>query len=238
MPRRAPLLALAVALVLTGAGRGGAEGVALGDAEAGAQVFGQCAGCHQVGPGARDGIGPHLNGLFDRRAGANAGYAYSRGMARMGADGLTWTLETLDAFIENPRALVSGTRMSLRGIEDPQKRRSLLAFLRRHSDRPSDIPEAAPTATRPEVELSPRVLALTGDRDYGEYLASECLACHQADGSAQGIPSITRWPERDFVVAMHAYKRQLRPHPVMQMVAARLADEEIAALASYFATLD
>jgi cytochrome c len=39
-------------------------------------------------------------------------------------------------------------------------------------------------------------------------------------------------------VAMHAYRQQLRPHPVMQMVAARLSDEEIAALAAYFKTLD
>ena len=37
---------------------------------------------------------------------------------------------------------------------------------------------------------------------------------------------------------MHAYKQQLRPHPVMQMMAGRLNDEEIAALAAYYATLD
>ena len=43
--------------------------------------------------------------------------------------------------------------------------------------------------------------------------------------------------EEDFVIAMHAYKRKLRPHPVMQMMAGRLADDEIAALAAWFATL-
>ena len=46
------------------------------------------------------------------------------------------------------------------------------------------------------------------------------------------------WPEIDFVVAMHAYKEKAREHPVMNMVAGRLNDEEIAALAAYFATLD
>ncbi|MCB1355818.1 MAG: c-type cytochrome, partial [Maritimibacter sp.] len=50
--------------------------------------------------------------------------------------------------------------------------------------------------------------------------------------------SIVSWPEEDFVVAMHAYKQELRPHPVMQMMAKRLNDEEIAALAAYFATLE
>ena len=62
--------------------------------------------------------------------------------------------------------------------------------------------------------------------------------CHQADGADEGIPSITNWPAEDFVVAMHAYKRQYRPHPVMQMMASRLSDEEIASLAAYFRKLE
>jgi cytochrome c len=37
---------------------------------------------------------------------------------------------------------------------------------------------------------------------------------------------------------MHAYKQKIRPHPVMQMMAGRLSDEEIAALAAYFAQID
>ena len=44
--------------------------------------------------------------------------------------------------------------------------------------------------------------------------------------------------KEDFVAAMHAYKRKLRPHPVMQMMAGRLSEEEIAALAAFFATLE
>jgi cytochrome c len=238
--RPAVLLApvLAVSLGLIGPGRAAAEAVAFGDAEAGAEVFLWCSGCHEIGPDAQDSVGPHLNGLFGRRAGAHEGYDYSESLARMGADGLVWDLETLDAYIEVPQSLVSGTRMSFPGIEDQQERNDLLAFLRRYSDSPANIPEAPPTALHVEVALPEEVLALVGDPEYGEYLASECLTCHQKDGSAQGIPSITKWPERNFVVAMHAYRQQLRPHPVMQMVAARLSDEEIAALAAYFKTLD
>jgi cytochrome c len=110
--------------------------------------------------------------------------------------------------------------------------------LREWSDRPQNIPEAEPTARKTDHDLDPAILALKGDPDYGEYLSSECSTCHQRDGSDQGIPSITGWPEEDFVVAMHAYKQKLRPHPVMQMMASRLNNEEIAALAAYFATLD
>jgi len=210
----------------------------LGDAEAGAKVFSMCSGCHEIGPGAKDRIGPHLNGIFGRAVGAHDGYRYSKSMARAGADGLIWTAETLDAYIENPRALVSKTRMSFRGLDDAQKRADLLAYLRDFSDSPANIPEAEPTAVGIDHDLDPAILALQGDPEYGEYLATECLTCHQADGSAEGIPSITLWPEEDFVIAMHAYKNKLRPHPVMQMMAGRLSNEEIAALAAYFNALE
>ncbi len=205
-----------------------------GDAEAGARVFKSCKSCHQVGEGARDRIGPALNGIFGRAAGSVEGFRYSTGMQRENADGLVWTWETLDAYIENPRALVSKTRMSFRGLKDPQKRADLLAYLRLFSDNPADIPEAEPTEVSALPLLPAEVLELVGDPAYGEYLSSECTTCHQVDGSDQGIPSITAWPVEDFVVAMHAYKEQLRPHPVMQMMAGRLTNEEIAALAAYF----
>lgn len=207
----------------------------IGNAENGEKVFRQCAACHQVGAGAKHRIGPHLNGVFDRRAGTIEGYgSYSSGLLRAGADGLVWTLDKLDAYLENPKALVSGTRMNFRGLKDSADRDDVLAYLRAFSASPQNIPEASPTARRSEVELLPEVLAIVGDRDYGEYLASECQTCHQRDGSDRGIPSITGWPIEDFVVAMHAYKRQVRPHMVMQSYAGRLTDEEIAALAAYF----
>ncbi len=222
-----------VALCMTGA----AWAEQIGDAEAGARVFRQCAGCHQVGKGATDKVGPHLNGIFGRNAAAHDDYSYSTSMLRAGDDGLIWTAETLDAYIENPRALVSKTRMSFRGLKDPADRADVLAYLRRFSDNPRDIPEAEPTALATDHDLDPAILALEGDPEYGEYLASECLTCHKSDGTSDGIPSITLWPTDDFVVAMHAYKRRLRPHPVMQMMAGRLNDEEIAALAAYFKDL-
>lgn len=210
----------------------------LGDAEAGEKVFSKCKGCHQIGIGAKDRIGPHLNGIFGRRAAAHEAFDYSEAMERAGADGMVWTARTLDAYLENPRALVSKTRMSFRGLKDATDRANVLAYMRDFSDNPRDVPEAEPTARATDHDLDPEILAIQGDPEYGEYLSNECLTCHRADGSAEGIPSITRWPTDDFVVAMHAYKNKLRPHPVMQMMAGRLNDEEIAALAAYFKDLD
>lgn len=209
-----------------------------GDADRGAGFWNQCKGCHEIGPEARIRIGPPLTGIFGRRAGAIEGFKYSKSMARMGADGLAWTFETLDAYIDNPKALVSGTRMTYRGLKDAQDRADLIAFMREYSDRPRDIPEAEPSIVYPGLQLADSVLELKGDPEFGEYLASECQTCHQESGGDDGIPSIIAWPEEDFVVAMHAYKQKLRPHPVMQMMAGRLTEEEIAALAAYFAMLE
>ncbi|MBU2982105.1 c-type cytochrome [Lentibacter algarum] len=210
----------------------------IGDAKAGTEVWEHCSACHQIGQGATSGIGPHLNGIFGRAAGGLEGFDYSKGLIREGNNGLVWSLDKLDAYLENPKALVSDTRMSFDGLETKKERDDILAFLRQFSDNPQNIPEAPPTARTHEIVLPPEVLAIVGDSEYGEYLASECTTCHQIDGANEGIPSITHWPQEDFVVAMHAYKVKVRPHPVMQMMAGRLTDEEIAALAAYFEKLE
>lgn len=239
---RPPLSALIIGLALSCASpsfvRADETAEQIGDAARGETVFGKCKGCHQVGAEAENRIGPHLNGIFGRKAGGLGDFRYSKSMTRASNDGMVWDIEHLHAYIENPRALVSGTRMSFRGLRDETDRNDVLAYLRQFSDSPQNIPEAEPTALKREIELPPEVLAIVGDAAYGEYLASECQTCHLQDGSDQGIPSITRWPEEDFVIAMHAYKQKLRPHPVMQMMAGRLNDEEIAALAAYFKDLE
>lgn len=225
-------------VALTGAAFGQQAADRIGDPERGAEIFDTCAGCHEVGRGAENLIGPHLNGIFGRKAAAVEGVFYSRDIQRAAGDGLIWNLELLDAYLENPKALVSGTRMNFDGLADPTDRADVLAYLRQFSDNPSNIPEAQPTARAREVDLPPEILAIVGDPEYGEYLSNECTTCHRRDGSDEGIPSITRWPQEDFVVAMHAYKRQIRVHPVMQMMAGRLSEEEIAALAAYFGAIE
>lgn len=214
-----------------------ADTVPLGDGDVGEKLFRQCAACHQVGPGARNMVGPKLNGVFDRRAGTMDGARYSPAMVAAGEAGLIWGREELDAYLADPRGFVPRNRMSFRGMSDPADRAHTIAYLRRFSDNPADIPEAAPTARALPHDLDPAILEVVGDPAYGEYLSSECTTCHQVDGDNDGIPSITGWPVEDFVIALHAYKVGGRTHPVMQMMAGRLSDEEISSLAEYFAGL-
>lgn len=77
--------------------------------------------------------------------------------------------------------------------------------------------------------------AYAGDRELGAYLSNECVACHQISGHVTGgVPRITGWPEDHFVAVMNSYKEKHRENPIMQTIAGRLADDEIAALAAYF----
>ena len=87
------------------------------------------------------------------------------------------------------------------------------------------------------VALVPAAAA-GGDVAYGEYLASECTSCHLvgADMPEGGVPLITGWDEEAFVATLQDYKSGFREHAAMQMIAARLGDEEMEALAAYFAT--
>ncbi len=211
-----------------------APGAWSADAERGRALFKQCKRCHQTGGGAEHRIGPHLNDVFGRAAGSLGDFRYSPAMKAAGSGGLVWTEATLDAFLSGPRALVPRSRMSFAGIEKKGDRADLLAWLRGFAGARPGLPPAEPTAMPEEYGLDPRLLAIEGDPDYGAYLAGECTTCHRLDGTGEGIPSITGWPLDDFVIALQAYKRGKRAHPAMQLVAGRLSDEEIAALAAHF----
>lgn len=77
-----------------------------------------------------------------------------------------------------------------------------------------------------------------GDRALGEYLAGECVTCHVPSGrQVAGIPSIVGWPEASFLAVMKAYASKQRDHQLMQAVAAKFSQDELAALAAYFGSL-
>jgi cytochrome c len=100
---------------------------AAGDPVAGQRAFKRCASCHQVGPSARGGFGPQLNGLFGRRAGSTADFKYSEALK---ASGIVWSETTLRAFLKAPGDTVPGKRMRFIGLGDDQQIDDLLAYLR------------------------------------------------------------------------------------------------------------
>lgn len=101
---------------------------------AGEAAFRQCQTCHQVGDGAQNRTGPHLNALFGRTAGSLDGFRYSRNFVAAGEDGLVWTPEELVTFLTNPRDYIRGTRMSFRGFRDEEDAVAVAAYLQTFAD--------------------------------------------------------------------------------------------------------
>ncbi len=99
---------------------------AAGDAAAGKSVFAtQCSICHAVQQG-RNMVGPSLFGVVGRKAAAEAGYNYSPPFKALG---VTWDEATLEKYLTDPRAMVPGTKMTYKGLEDEAKRDNLIAYL-------------------------------------------------------------------------------------------------------------
>lgn len=86
-----------------------------------------CRTCHSLKEGDNR-LGPSLAGVVGRKAGSLPGYAYSEALAK---SGLTWDEATLDRFIENPDALISGHNMKpYAGLPDPAIRQTIIGHLK------------------------------------------------------------------------------------------------------------
>ncbi len=86
-----------------------------------------------------------------------------------------------------------------------------------------------------EEELA--IYEIEGDAEYGEYLSSECLTCHTGETDTYAIPPIRELPSEAIILALVDYRNKTRENVAMQMIASRLGDEEIAAIAAYFTAL-
>jgi cytochrome c len=99
---------------------------AAGDAKRGELIFNQCRPCHSLEEG-KNGIGPTLHGLLDRKAGTVPGYNYSPAMQR---SGVVWNEDTLANFLADPNGSIPGTKMITAGIRDEAQRDDLIAYLK------------------------------------------------------------------------------------------------------------
>ncbi|MGD9828585.1 MAG: cytochrome c family protein [Hyphomicrobiaceae bacterium] len=100
------------------------------DVESGKELFGKCKSCHTVGPDAKHGVGPQLNGIVGRKAGSLADFKYSDSMKAEAAKGLVWTEATLDKYLANPKAVVPAGSMVFAGFKDKADRDDVIAYLK------------------------------------------------------------------------------------------------------------
>jgi len=96
------------------------------DLAAGEQSFKKCFPCHSIGEGAKNKVGPELNGIDGRHSGTAADYNYSDANKN---SGITWNEAAFLEYIKDPRAKVPGTKMIFPGIKNEAEAKSLLAYL-------------------------------------------------------------------------------------------------------------
>ncbi|MDJ1018194.1 MAG: c-type cytochrome [Paracoccaceae bacterium] len=97
---------------------------------AGEKAFKKCSSCHQIGDGAKNRSGPHLNAVFGRVAGSIDGFKYSKGMVSAGEDGLVWSDETMAEFLSKPRSYIQRTKMSFAGFKKAEDIDAVIAYLK------------------------------------------------------------------------------------------------------------
>lgn len=73
--------------------------------------------------------------------------------------------------------------------------------------------------------------------EYGAYLSGECVTCHRSSNASNGPPQLAGRSQNDLLEALKAFKSGQRTSPVMQDIAAKLAEDEMQALTAYFSSL-
>ena len=96
------------------------------DLAAGENSFKKCLPCHAAGEGAKNKVGPVLNGLDGRHSGSIPGFSYSDANKN---SGITWNKDVFLEYIKDPRAKIPGTKMIFPGIKNETEAADLWAYL-------------------------------------------------------------------------------------------------------------
>ena len=96
------------------------------DVVAGKTSFNKCMACHAIGEGAKNKVGPELNGLDGRHSGTAEGYSYSDANKN---SGITWNEAQFKDYIKDPKVKIPGTKMVFAGIKNEKEASDLWAFL-------------------------------------------------------------------------------------------------------------
>ena len=96
------------------------------DITAGKSSFNKCLACHAIGEGAKNKVGPVLNGLDGRKSGTAADYSYTDANKN---SGITWNEAQFKEYIKDPKAKIPGTKMAFAGIKKETEVNDLWAYI-------------------------------------------------------------------------------------------------------------
>jgi len=104
----------------------GVSGALAQDVAAGETSFKKCLACHSIGEGAKNKVGPVLNGLDGRHSGSVEGFSYSDANKN---SGITWNKDQFLDYIKDPKAKIPGTKMAFAGIKNEKEAQDLWAYI-------------------------------------------------------------------------------------------------------------
>ena len=101
------------------------------DIKKGEKVFKKCAACHALGEGAKNKVGPELNGILGRPVASLEDFKYSTGDDSMTAwgEGKVWDVPTLTAYLAKPKDAIKKTKMAFAGLKKEADVENVIAFL-------------------------------------------------------------------------------------------------------------
>src|SRR5215813_10138656 len=104
----------------------GASSALAQDVAAGENSFNKCLPCHSIGEGAKNKVGPELNGLDGRKSGTAPDYNYSDANKN---SGITWGEAVFKEYIKDPKGKIPGTKMTFAGIKNETEINNLWAYV-------------------------------------------------------------------------------------------------------------
>jgi cytochrome c len=114
---------------------------------AGEKAFSKCQSCHTIDQGGANGIGPNLYGTMGKVVGSHAGFAYSAELKALGGN---WDWDRMNDWLKNPKAYVSGTKMSFAGLSKIEDRAAIAMYLNSKGSNlpvPTFVADAAASTT-------------------------------------------------------------------------------------------
>lgn len=91
------------------------------------KAFRKCASCHSIEEGGKNKVGPNLWNIMNRGT-AQGDYKYSSKFAAWAEDNPRWTPELMNAWLENSKKLVKGTKMAFKERKEA-KRLAIVEYL-------------------------------------------------------------------------------------------------------------
>lgn len=146
------------------------DGLAAGDPVKGEKLAKKCAACHTMTEGGKNRLGPNLYGIINQPAGKVEGYKYSKAMAN---SGLVWDPATFSEFVQKPKKVIKGTKMSFRGFKKATDRADLVAYF--------ETLGASPQSHKGDIEQGRKVAE------------KHCIVCHTFEKDGKVIFGPNLW---------------------------------------------